>query len=1116
MTGRKWILAFSIIVLLAFQELHAQSNKIDLNLKRATLKEFFREIERQSDYSIFYKEKILDNSKELNVTYTDKDVKKILDDVLIKYNLKYQIKNKLILITPLNTGANKRSQNNRIEIKGIVKDHKGDLLPGVNILLKGTDRGTITNLNGQFRLLVDNLKASLVISFLGFETKEIKLKGRRNVNITLKESSIGIDEVIAIGYGVVKKSDLTGSVTSIKPAQIQESPYASIDQGLVGLAAGVNVSQASGMPGATARIRIRGISSIEGGNEPLFVIDGFPIYNGGGFGNTGGNVKLSGLSFFNPSDIESIEILKDASATSIYGARASNGVVLIETMQPDIGPDKVVVDSYFGVQSVVKKLDLMNAAQYAELVNEVQENEGLNPIYDEDQLELIRKNPKGTDWQGELYRLAPVRNHQIRFSGGFWKTRYVVSANYYNQEGIIKNSGYNRLSARINLDRTMRNNLRVGTYTTISYGKYDNVRTNTNAGSRGVVNAALKMNPILPVYQDKEQGLYTPSNSPGTDYPNPIATVNEQVLENKTVRLLVNAFAEWDIRADLKAKFTIGGDLFVNKNDAYTPSTIYESNNGSAAIRTDLGFNWLNENTITWNKTINDIHDLLFLAGITFQENKEEGVLASAEGFINDELGKNNIGSGQIYNQPQSGNSRWGLISYLGRINYDFANKLLVTYNMRVDGSSRFSGKNKYAFFPSGAIGWRLIEEDFISDLNVFSNLKARLSYGITGNQEIGLYSSLATLTDNSYTFGRDNVTGFFPDKISNPDLKWEKTAQLNVGLDVGFVNNKLTFTTDWYYKKTTDLIFGTSIPLITGFETTVDNIGSIENKGLELEVLANIVNRRFRWQSGLNLAFNRSKVLDLGRVSYADVEPSADLFKTGSVHRLMVGQPVGIFYGYKFDGIFQNENEVNAGSEGPTNWVGGQRYKDLSGEGNVPDGVIDAIYDRTIIGNPNPKFHGGLTNTLFFEGVELNLFCQFSYGNDILNYNTIELEQPSGGNNVYADLVNRWKPEKPSNIYPKASSNRTVLFNDRHVEDGSYFKIKTVTLSYDFPKLQIKRLDRLKVYLTGHNLFTFTSYSGYDPEVSYKGASNLEMGEDFGGYPPARSIILGVKLTLR
>ena len=505
------------------------------------------------------------------------------------------------------------------------------------------------------------------------------------------------------------------------------------------------------------------------------------------------------------------------------------------------------------------------------------------------------------------------------------------------------------------------------------------------------------------------------------------------------------------------------------------------------------------------------------LGGITFQQNTFEQLQASSQQFVNNVLGENALEAGAVYNQPSSTQENWSLLSYLGRVNYNVNKKYLISFNARVDGSSRFGANNKYAFFPSGAVAWRLIEEDFVKNLNLFSNLKARVSYGLTGNQEIGLYSSLPTLDNTVYTLGRSLVTGFYPDEIPNPDLRWEKTAQFNVGLDFGFWDERLRFTTDYYRKTTTDLIYDVAVPYVSGFASSLQNIGSMENQGVELLIESDIVaTQNFRWTSAFNISFNRNKVLELGGEDYKDVGDGDGHLKTGSVHRLIVGEPVGLFYGYVFDGIFQNQAELDAGPAGPTQWVGARRYRDLSGPEGVPDGIVNATDDRTVIGDPNPDFFGGFNNTLSYRGFELNLFMQYSYGNDIFNYNAIELELPSGGQNVYADLVNRWTPSNPSEVYPVATTNRSAVFSDAYIEDGSYLKLKTLTFAYTFPNLDVARIGGLKVYLTAQNLFTFTNYSGYDPEVSYRGASNLQMGEDFGGYPQARTFMAGVKLDIQ
>jgi len=1098
---------------------YAQSTKLTVIKENATVKSILDEIQNQSEFKFFYSSEVdVDRIATIDMKY--KVVFDILDELFKETNVNYVVFDRQIaLVVQTKSGGNDDFSAIGMQqpaVKGKVTDAAGQALPGVTVVVKGTTQGTITNSDGEYSILNIPPNSILVFSFVGMRTEEVAVGNQTTINVTLEEETIGIDEVVAIGYGTVRKSDLTGSVSSVKAEELQATPITSIDQGLVGRAAGVMVTQTSGMPGAIASIRVRGTSSLQGGNEPLYVIDGFPVYNGTGFGNTGGSTRYSGLSTINPSDIESIEILKDASATSIYGARAANGVVLITTKSGRRGTDLITFDATYGVQSVVKKIDVMNALQYAELSNEAYLNDGLTPPYDEAEMQQIRQNPEGTDWQNEVFRSAPSQNYQLTFSGGDQKMIYSVSANYYDQEGIIRSSDFKRYSGRINLERNILANFRVGTNFTMSKTISNAVRTDAG-GNQGVVSSAMKFNPISPVFINEELKIYTPVNSPGIIYANPVATADEMIRENQAVRLLGNIFAEWEIIPDLKAKVSFGTDLFNTKFNTYIPSNIYESGGvASATVNGGYTTNWLNENTLSWNKEINKDHQISLLGGITFQQNHYEGVTASSQDYVNDVLKYNSLQAGATYNQPSSSNTDWSLISYLARANYNFKERYLLSVSARVDGSSRFGTNNKYALFPSGSFAWRLIEEDFIQDLGFFDNLKLRTSYGFTGNQEIGLYNSLPTLTSTTYTIGRALVTGFYPNKIPNPDLKWEKTSQLNVGIDIGLLNNKFRITSDYYYKKTTDLIYSVGVPFVSGFSTSLQNIGSVENKGLELGIESDNITGPFQWTTNFNIAFNRNKILELGGEDYKDVGAGDGHLKTGSVHRLIVGEPIGLFYGYVFDGIFQDQTELDAGPKSPTNWIGGRRYADLGGPEGVPDGVVNATYDRTVIGDPNPDFFGGLTNTFLYKGFELNLFLQYSYGNDIFNYNAMELELPSGGQNVYADLVNRWTPTNPSNKYPVATTNRSAVFSSAYMEDGSYLKVKTLTFAYLFPDLNTRHLSGLKLYVTGQNLLTFTNYKGYDPEVSYRGATNLELGEDFGGYPQARTFLFGVSLNIK
>jgi TonB-linked SusC/RagA family outer membrane protein len=997
-------------------------------------------------------------------------------------------------------------------ITGIVTDTSNGPIIGANVLEKGTTNATITNIDGNYSLDVQE-GAILQVSYIGYIIKEISVGRQTSLHIQLAENSQALDEVIIIGYGTIKKSDLTGSVSSVKISEIQQTPMVSIDQGLVGRASGVQVIQTSGMPGATASIRVRGSSSLQGGNEPLYVIDGFPVYSGGGFGNTGGKVSLSGLSTVNPSDIESIEILKDAAAMAIYGARAANGVVLITTKSGKKGHDIISFESTFGFSNVSKKIEVLNAQEYATLVNEAYTNDELSPYYDGEALSNIAKLGKGTDWQDEIFRTGTSQNYQLSFSGGDEKTQYVISGAYYNQQGIIIASDFQRYSLRLNFDRHIFNNFTVGTHLSASHIINNSVATETGAET-GVVTGAMKMNPVMPVYTNKQTGTYSQVNMPGTLVPNPVATAKEQKFNNVVSRLLGDTYAQWELIKDLKLKVSLGVDVLYRKSNQYTPSIIYQaSGTAKAEVSMRRTINWLNENTLTWNKTFNDDHAFNVLGGYTLQRNNAEMVLGSSSNFVNDVMQNNNLGAGSVYNKPESEAIQWSLMSYLARVNYTLKNRYLLSVNARIDGSSRFGANNKYGFFPSASAGWRISEESFMEPLkDVISNLKVRSSYGFTGNTEIGVYESLATLGSNSWILGNQLVSGFFPNKIPNPDLKWERTGQLDIGIDLGLIDNRLRLTADYYRKKTTDLLYDVAIPAVSGYQSMLKNIGSLENNGYEFSIESDNLAGTFKWNTAFNISFNRNKVLELGGESYKEMPASDDHLKTGSVRRLMVDKPIGIFYGYRFDGIFQNEEETKQQTTSASRiGVGLRRYKDLNG-----DEKVDAANDREILGDANPDFFGGLANSFAYKGFELNVFFQYSYGNDIFNYNAVELETPTGGQNAYKELLNRWTPSNPSKIYPKATTDRNVLISDRFIEDGSYLKLKTLSLSYGFPTLKSKHIQGIKLYLTGQNILTWTKYRGYDPEVSYRGASTLESGEDFGGYPQSRTFMFGVKLDIK
>lgn len=1131
------ILFFVVGLMQVSASVYSQTAKLSLEMRNSRVVDVLEEIEKQSEFRFAYSSELIDLNRIVSVEINEKSIEKTLSTLFEGTNVKYVLYDRHIMLYPkdmdeipednpiLNLGEQQRI------VTGTVTDADNQTLPGVTVILKGTTIGTITNVDGNYSLTNIPENATLIFSFLGMRTQEIEVGNQTNINVTMAVDAIGLDEVVAIGYGVTKKSDLTGSVTTVKAEDLDNVKMTSIDQGLVGRAAGVQVINASGVPGSAPAVRVRGTTSLQGANEPLYVVDGFPIYAGRGSGvagGAGGSSRISGMSNINPNDIESIEILKDASATAIYGARAANGVVLITTKSGSIGNDKISFSANYGLQNVTKKYDMMDAYNYALLQNEATVNDGGVPIYSQSDLAEIQTNPDlATNWQDEVFVTAPTQQYNIAFTGGDKKTTYAITGGYLKQEGIIKSTDFERYTARVNLTRQMTDWLKVGTHFTANRI----LSHQQNADANAVIRATTEFNPIFPIYEGEgysflpyNDGGYTDTND-GILMNNPVATVDNVLRQTLRNGILGDMFVEMTITPHLIAKVSAGANISNVKNDTYLPIATREGkgNSGRGTVAYNLNQNWLNENTLSYINEFGD-HSVSAVVGATFQENYYESVSASSQGYTNDILQENNLGGGEVYNQPGSSRTRWGLISYLGRANYSYQGKYLATIAGRIDGSSRFGEENKYAFFPSGSVAWRASEEDFIKDLNTFSNLKIRASFGYTGNQEIGLYNSLPTTSTNSYTWGDGTLaTGVSPNKIPNPGLKWEKTGQFDVGVDMGFFKNRLGVTVDYYHKKTTQMLYSEQVPFSSGFTSYLNNIGSMQNQGVELEITGAIFTGDFKWDANFNISANRNKVLSLAGVLYKDVGSFQGDVKIDSwLRRIWVGEPIGAFFGWQFDGIFQDQAEVDAHNQTIGNaWVGGRKYKDVSSlddnpeDGKytgAPDGVVDNA-DRQKIGSALPDFIGGMNNNLSYKNFNLNVFFQWSVGNDIWSYDKTQLTLPTGGQNVYAYMVNRWTPSNQSNVLPKATTNRQIVINDYYLEDGSYLKIKNIVLGYTFPKSLVPVVDRLNVYASLNNFITFTKYSGFDPEVSYRGASNLTMGEDYATYPQSKTVMFGVKI---
>jgi TonB-linked SusC/RagA family outer membrane protein len=999
-----------------------------------------------------------------------------------------------------------------VVITGKVTDDTGSAVPGVSIVVKNTSAGTTTDSDGNYSLAIPSNVADpiLVYTFIGYAAQEQSASGRSVINVVLVPDIQQLSEVVVVGYGTQKRKDLTGAIASVSAEEIKRVNVTSLDQALQGRAAGVQVTQASSAPGGGVQIRIRGGNSINASNEPLYVIDGIPIFPSNSTyapGTSGGAQPQNALANINPGDIESMEVLKDASATAIYGSRGANGVIIITTKRGKAGRSNVDIESYYGVQEVAKKLDLLNATQFAELRNEADVNAGKAPTFSPEQLASLGA---GTDWQDAIFRSAPIQNHQVTFTGGNEGTRFAVSGNYFDQKGIIINSGFQRGAFRANLDKKISEKFNIGNSLQISRTVSNQLIEGITRG--GVVNAALVFTPTLPIYD--ANGIYTFDNSavPGQQQVgNPVADANETIYKVVTNRILGSFFADYTFVEGLVFKVQVGMDYNAARRDFYAPSTINRGRNsgGIAAAEKKDVFTPIVTTTLTYNKSLNDNHLINILAGYESQSQTMDYLQGQSERFATDAFESNDLASGAVPGTQRTGKSKWRLDSWFGRANYTAFDRYIFTFTARADGSSRFGSGNKWAFFPSGAVKWRLSEENFIKNLGVLSDLGVRASYGFAGNQEIGLYQSLARLSADNYAFGTNTLIGYRPERIANPDLRWERSSTFDAGLDVGILENRITLTLDYYIKETKDLLLSLDLPRTTGYASFFQNVGSQQNQGFEFAISGEILTGEFKWNANGNIALNRNKILSLGPGETERLVGNGDgHLQIPSPYILRIDEPLGAFYGRKTNGIWQTGEEDLIAATDPQAKPGDIRYVDLLEDGKIDNG------DRTIIGYAQPDFIYGFSNNFSFKNFDLSIFFQGVSGNSVWNVNRHELESLNGAANNTVRALERWTPTNPSNTMPSAQT-RPFIFSDRQIEDGSFLRLRNITVGYNLPvsNLNIKWLQSARVYIGGQNLLTFTDYSGYDPEVNANGQNNLSLGTDRGSFPLAKMYTAGLRL---
>ena len=1087
-----------VSVITVYASVNAQNARVTLKLNNVRMQVVLEKIESSTDFKFVYNNQKINTEKLVTIEADNEILSSILNRLFNDSNISYKLQKKLIILKPKKDSAvlsgsfgapipNITPNELKQQVSGTVTDADGESLPGANVLEKGTSNGVVTDVDGNFSITVDE-GAILVVSYIGFATREIPVENRTNISIQLEESLEGLDEVVVVGYGTVKKRDLTGSVKAVEGDVVNRTLNSSLEQGLQGRVAGVQIVQGNASPGGAPTVRIRGGNTVLGGNAPLYVIDGFPINNNVGRFVNGETQPSNPLATLNPNDIELITVLKDASATAIYGARASNGVILIETKRGREGRTKVVFDTSLGIQNVQNRYELMGRESFMEIVNERFAFQGLDTPYPN-----FSEFPNETDWQDEMFTSAIVQSHNLTVSGGGASGKYAVSANHFGQDGVLKNTGFDRSSLRVNLDNNITEKLKFKTNVFFSKSRYQRGRTAPSA-ARGVIYSGLAAPPNVPI-RNEDGSFFDIGTVPGSDpeWDNPVFVLEEYSNEFFVNRVLGSTNISYDITNNLSISTRLGADISNELTEIYEPIGIKSAAAGMATVNNTKVENYLSELLLNYNKDFGDDHSITTVIGGTYQTEDLKTYRQSGTGFNQDAFRTFNLGAAATTNPNSSNREEWTILSGLGRINYTMFRKYLFTASIRADGSSRFGQGNKWGIFPSGAFAWKVSQEKFMSSVDLINDLKLRTSFGVTGNQEIGTYQSLGRLGSTVTAIGQNEtqVVGFNPASLENQSLSWETSVQFDVGIDLSIMDSKLNLTADYYVKRTTDLLAPVQLPASSGFRTMIQNTGEIMNRGLEIGVTTYLANSNdFNWSLSGNLSFYENEV-----VTWATEEafaPPLDFPISSPLNLIREGEPLSVFYGYQEAGLDEQ---------------GLIQYTDQNGDGDIN------ADDRIVLGSAYADYTYNFSSELDFKGLDFSIFFQGSAGNDVFNYNAWLLgDALSRESNQLVEVENRWNQAQPdpNAPYPRANSEAQLVSN-RHVQDASFFRLRNIIIGYT---IAIKNIDSLRMYIAGDNLFVWTKYNGFDPEVNSYGGSDLRIGVDMGTYPTARTVRLGLNVT--
>lgn len=1134
------IMRLTVVILLATclsVSASGYTQKINFDVRGVSIENAFKIIERQSGCVFFYDLSLLPQANPVSAKVKNASLKEALEKCFENQPFIYNVVGRTIVVKPRPEEKSRRIENPfdftgvdvGIDISGIVSDLDNKPLEGATISVKNTKQTVVSGKHGGFTLKGVEKNAVLIVSYVGYETQEVKVGDQKIIQVKLKLVEPSLKDVVVIGYGSVAKKDLTGSVVQVDVKDLTKAPVPTFDQALAGRVAGVQVRSNEGQPGANTNITIRGGNSLTQSNNPLYVIDGFPIED-------------FSSSSLNPEDIESISVLKDASATAIYGSRGANGVIIIETKKGKIGKPVVAYNGYYGIQQLTKKMEMMNPYEFVKYQVELLPQEMTNFYLTKPgkTLEDYRQS-ETIDWQSLLFRNAGMHNHDLSVRGGTATTKYAFSGSYIDQDGIIINSGFGRRQLRASIEQTI--NKKLKTNLNINYSRDKNygalaseLQSSSNSYASYLMYRTLGYRPVANDV-DLITELLDPEDENALFLLNPLISTRNEIREESKADLLMNLGIVYNISKELTVNIRGGYNNRLTKSKAFYNSQTYKGIPSSFNLKGINGtfddnelVNWVNENSLTYAKRVNKDHFFNITSGFTIQGTNNERFGFESTQIANESLGIRALELG-IPTSVRSVITRNAMMSFLGRANYNYKSKYLFTGSLRADGSSKFTKANRWGIFPSGAFAWQMGKEKFLLNSRVINEAKLRLSYGVTGNNRINDFARFQTVNiSDYYSFG--NETPIYAAEINsmgNQKLKWEKTVQFDVGYDISLLKNRVNLTIDYYNKVTSDLLLNSNVPLATGFSTVYKNVGRIRNNGLELSLnTVNIRGKDFSWESDFNISFNRNKILDLAEGQdkiLSSVSFTGD-YNASYLYVAQVGGPAAAIYGYLWDGNYQYE-DFNAATGGAyvlkqgvsTNGnsasvikPGDIKYVDLNN-----DGVVNES-DMVVIGRALPIYYGGLNNNFTYKGFSLNVFFQWSYGNDIVNANRTAFEGNFANRanlNQFAAYENRWTPENPTNEnFRVGGFGPKGRYSDKLIEDGSFLRLKTVQLAYSFPKrLLIKGFSALETYVSSQNLYTWTNYSGYDPEVSVRNTT-LTPGFDYSSYPRNLTLTFGVKAT--